>query len=44
MSKAASVAALATALVVNFSLWWAIMTSAEWVVHAAKSVVVTAIG
>ena len=44
MSKAISVAALAAALIVNFSLWWALVTSAGWVVHAAKSVVVTAIG
>jgi hypothetical protein len=44
MSKATSVAALAAALIVNFALWWAIVTSAGWVVHAARSVVVTAIG
>ena len=38
MPNAASVAALAAALIVNFSLWWAIVTSAAWVVHAARSV------
>ena len=43
MSKATSVAILAAAMVVNFLLWWAILTSAAWVADATTSVVVAAV-
>ncbi len=44
MLKARSVTVLAAAMVVNFLLWWAILTSAAWVAHEATSVVVAAVG
>ncbi len=44
MLKATSVTVLATAMIVNFLLWWAILTSIAWIGHAATSVVVAAAG
>jgi hypothetical protein len=34
---------LAAAMIVNFVLWWAILTSAAWVGDSATSVVVAAV-
>ena len=44
MSKATSVAVLGAALVVNFFLWWAILSSAAWAGSEATFVVVAAVG
>jgi len=44
MSKATSVVVLGAAMVVNFLLWWAVLTSAAWVGREATFVVVAAVG
>jgi hypothetical protein len=43
MAKTTSLAVLAAAMIVNFLLWWAILTSAAWVGDTATSVVVAAV-
>ena len=43
MAKTTSLAVLAAVMVVNFLLWWAILTSAAWMGDTATSVVVAAV-
>jgi hypothetical protein len=43
MAKTTSFVVLAAAMIVNFVLWWAILTSAAWVGDTATSVVVAAV-
>jgi hypothetical protein len=43
MAKTTSFVVLAAAMIVNFVLWWAILSSAAWVGDTATSVVVAAV-
>jgi hypothetical protein len=43
MAKTTSLAVLVAAMVVNFLLWWGILTSAAWGGDAATSAVVAAV-